>query len=556
MAYVKPGVEITQVQRSFSPSLIAPDLGAVLVAPAYKVVPHEGTDAYTYWQTFSASANTTVNISGLSALTSDLYLDGTSVFVDLVKTTGTVTGRIHLDNTQLTGPADGAISFVVGSGVLSGVVTTPSDWTGAQIRVGYRALRKDLTGFFTFEGLDDITNVFGGGQTLYDNPLPFSLSLALQNTSASVFGYALQADEFASLLGSGVSSTADAHTQAMSKLENYEVYAIAPYTQTNSILASYTVHCNSMSLPTEKHERIVFGSPEIKFYNSSDAPVTSTTVTVSKAATARKIRDEAAVILNKRTFFVRPHVVYFPVSQVPVQKLKPAYMNNIFNLTETYYAKLALPVTLTLSDSTTRYYTAGTEINDTVYAYLKDAQNAYKFDVLMPVPGSYLASCVVGQVSGVQPEQGHTNLPIAGPTEIKFGNDFFSESNLNTIAEGGNYQTINLAGSIVSRHQLSTNMNSVQERELNIIKTVDYVAKYIRSSLVGFIGRSLITPGFLSVVGAIINGLGSTLMKDGRLNGFKLNGVKQDEVQKDVVRVSLEIQPKYPVNYIKVDLIF
>jgi hypothetical protein len=99
-------------------------------------------------------------------------------------------------------------------------------------------------------------------------------------------------------------------------------------------------------------------------------------------------------------------------------------------------------------------------------------------------------------------------------------------------------------------------MNSVEQRELSITKTVDYVAKFIRGSLVGFIGRSLITPGFLSLVGAIVNGLGLTLMKEGHLNGFKLGGVKQDEVQKDVVRVSIEIQPKYPVNYIKIDLIF
>jgi hypothetical protein len=228
----------------------------------------------------------------------------------------------------------------------------------------------------------------------------------------------------------------------------------------------------------------------------------------------------------------------------------------MYNLGETVYAKLAVPTTITLSDGTTQYYSAGTEVTAAVYTKLKDAQNAYKFDALIPVPGYYITASVVGQISGVAPEQGHTNLPISGPSALKFSTDYFSESNLNTIAEGGNYIMVNIGGSVSSRHQLSTNMSSVEQRELSITKTVDYVAKYIRNALTGFIGRSLITPGFLSVVSAIINGLGTNLVKAGTLNGFKLNGVKQDEVQKDVVRVSLEIQPKYPVNYIKVDLIF
>lgn len=544
MAYVKPGVEITQVQRSFSPSLIAPDLGAALIAPAYVVVPMEGDGSYAYSQTFSASSNTSVTISGLSA---SLHLDADSVYVDLVKLTGTTTGRVHLDNNQLTGLSDGGTTFTVPSGVATAA------WNGAQIRVGYRAMREDLSGFFTLQAVDNVDSLFGGGQMVYDNPLPFALSLAMNNTASQVFAYAIKADEYASLVASG--SSASEHTYARNTLENNEVYALAPYTKDTSIVAAYTIHCNSMSLPTEKHERIVLASPEIVFYDSNDSVVASSSL-ADKAATARKIRDAAVAVLNKRTFFVRPDVCFFNVTQVQVQKLNPTFLDSTYSLGETVYAKLSAPVTLTLSDGSTQYYSALTDITPAVYLKLKDSQNAYKFDVMVPVPGYYLAASIVGQISGVAPEQGHTNLPIAGPVALKFATDFFSESNLNTIAEGGNYQMINIGGSIASRHQLSTNMNSVEERELSITKTVDFVAKYIRNSLVGFIGRSLITPGFLSVVGAIINGLGTTLMKEGHLNGFKLNGVKQDEVQKDVVRVSLEIQPKYPVNYIKVDLIF
>lgn len=544
MAYVKPGVEITQVQRSFSPSLIEPDLGAAVIAPAYFVVPMEGDSAYTYSQTFSASASTTVTFSGL---TSDMYLDKDSVYVDLVKLTGVTTGRIHLDNDQLSGLSDGGTTFIVPSGVAS------SGWNGAQIRVGYRALYKNLSGFYTFEALDNLDSIFGGGQAVYDNPLPFAVSLAMQNTNSQVFGYALKYDEYSSLAGSGTASSEN--TLARTALETKEVYALAPYTKDSSILAAYNTHADSMSLPTEKHERIIVASPEITFYDANDNSVASS-ASADKAATARKLRDAAVAVLNKRSFRIVPDVCYVSVGQVQVQKIKSAYLDSIYSLGETVYAKLASATSITLSDGSTKYYSAGTDITSAVYTNLKDAQNAYKFDVLIPVPGFFLASAVVGQISGQQPQQGHTNLPIAGIHSLKFSSDFFSESNLNTIAEGGNYIMVNVGGSISARHQLSTNMNSIEQRELSITKVVDFTSKFLRNSLTGFIGRSLITPAFLTVVSAIVNGLGSTLVKEGKLNGFKLLGVKQDEVQKDVVRVSIEILPPYPVNYIKVDLIF
>jgi len=550
MAYVKPGVEITQVQRSFSPSLIAPDLGAVIVAPAYFVVPLEGDGSYAYspTKTFSNVASTVVTLSGL---TSGMVLDKDTVYVDLVKSTGLTTGRIHLDTNQLSGITDGGTTVTIPSGVAT------SAWNGADIRIGYRALRKDITGFFTFEAVDKLDSVFGGGQVVYDNPLPFALMQALNNTASQVYGYAIRYDEYASLAGSGTADTE--HAAARSWLENNEVYAIAPYTTSNSIIAAWTVHANAMSVPTEKHERIIVASPEIQFYDVN-GNTTTTSVSADKGYTARFLRDAAVAVLDKRTFYVRPDICYFNVGQVQVQKLKPELQTATYELGytagDTIYAKLAGSTSLVLSTGATQFYSAGTDITPTVYANLKDATNAYKFDALVPTPGYFLAAAVVGQISGQPPEQGHTNLPIAGPTALKFSTDFFSESNLNIVAEGGNYIMTNVAGTVASRHQLSTNMNSVEQRELSITKTVDYTAKYIRKALVGFIGRSLITPSFLTIVGAIINGLGLTLVKEGHINAFTLNGVKQDEVQKDVVRVSLAIKPMYPVNYIKVDLIF
>jgi len=542
MAYVKPGVEITQVQRTFSPTLIAPDLIPVLVAPAYKVVPLDGADAYSYPK---YSAGMTVTISGL---TSSMKLDATSLHVDLVMTSGTNYGaRLHIEPTQVTGASDGGTTFVIPSGVASA-----ASWSGATVYVGYRALNysEGLQGFMTFESSEDIDNKFGGGQVVPENPLPLAIYLAMSNTASSVNAVAMRYDEYATL-GSGASSASTESTRCLDILAANEVYAIAPMTIDSTAMAAYRSHADNLSTAIEKRERIVFLSPKITWYDQNSQSVSDPS-TADKAVTSRAVRDYSAAVGLKRTFHVFPDVAYMQDNQRQIQKIKPSYINNLYGFTATETAVLAKTYTL----DSGKVYKAGTAVTDLVYTDLFNNASIYKYDVYVPVPGFMLPASIVGQIAGQNPEQGHTNLPIAGPSKLKYSNEFFSESNLNTIATGGNYIMTSVGGIISSRHQLSTDMTSIERRELNITKSVDFTAKYIRNTVSGYIGRSLITPAFLQLLGTIISGLGNTLVKEGRLNGFKVTGIKQDEVQRDVVRVSIEIQPKYPVNYIKVDLIF
>ena len=553
MAYVKPGVEMTQVQQTVSPNLTTPDLGAVVIAPAYVVVPMEGPGSYTYSQTFSVSGVTAITLSGLTQ--GSMYLDPNSVYIDLVKTTGATTGRYHLENSQLTGLTAGGTNFNIPSATAQIV---GSGYNGAQIRVAWRALNTAVNGFYTVQTAHDLDSIFGNGSGgSYKNPLPFALSLALQNTTTQVFAVPIYTDALGSttITASGQQESTE-HSRAMTILESQEVYGIAPFTTSTPIIQAYTTWVNAQSAATEKHERVVFVSPEITWYDATGAIVAYSASSMDKATTARNIRDTAAVILDRRTFYVRPDVAYYSVSNVPVQELRQSTLAKISNTGDIVFAKLAAAATITNPDGSTTYYPALTDITDVVFGVLLNSVNQYLFDVYIPLKGCFLTPSIVGQVAGQNPEQGLTNLPMSGPTLLKFSNDFFSESHLNTMAAGGNYLVVNLAGAFASRHQLSTNMNSVQERELSITKSVDFVAKYVRNALSGYIGRSLITPGFLSVVGAILNGLGGTLIKNGRINGFTVLSVTQDTVNPDTIRVSIQILPKYPVNYIKIDLIF
>ena len=548
MAYEKPGVDIYQVQQSFSPTLIAPDLPAVDIGPAYVVYPSDGVNSFNYG-TYTASGSTVITLSGLTPYS---YLDGSSTYVDLYVTSGVNAGnRIHLENSVVSPggftSVDGGTTVTIASGLAS------SAWNGAQIFIGYRALNyaPDLvSSFLTFESLTDIDTVFGVDQVVPDNPLPFAISQSMGNTVTSVNAVVVCVDDWSSLLASGTLDSE--HTRAIDLIAAQEVYGIAPLTANTAQIAKYTVHCDAMSQPIMKHERICFSNPAITWYNASSAVVTDPRA-ADKATTARFIRDSASAILDTRTFYTHPDLLFYEVTW-PVQKLNPAYLANIFGsaIDPATYAVLASPYRLASGVT----YNPGTQITPTVYAALKADTLFYKFDAFIPTPGAYLAADVVGQVSGQNPEQGFTNLPIAGPSKLRYSNDWFSEVQLNTIASGGVYIMVNTGGTISSRHQLSTNMTTIENRELNITKTVDYVSKFIRNTVSGFIGRSLITPGFLLVLGNILAGLGTTLVKQGRLNAFKVTSVTQSTVSPDTVLVTLQITPKYPVNYITVNLIF
>lgn len=551
MAYVKPGVEITQVNKTFSPVLIAPDLAAAIIAPAYQIFPSEGTGAWNY-----GLATAGDNVITLSGLDNALYLDKDSVYVDLVAiaTTTTITAgeRISFTPEQLTISADGAATITIPSALMA----ANTKFVGAKIYMGFRAMRLDLGGqFMTLDSSTAYDNYFGANQAVWDNPLPFALSLAKANTGSAVYGVATKYDDYSSVGGSGTISSE--HAAAMEILSTKEVYALAPFTKDITTIASYTTHVDTLSLPTEKKERIVFIAPEITWYTAGSV-ITSNPLAADKSTTAGKIQDAVYSVLNKRVFNVYPDVVYHAVGNVQVQKLKQTFINNMYAMGTTEYAILNADYKLKFTDGSEWTYYSGTSITDAVWTDLKDAVNYHTYNALVPMPGFFMAAAIAGQVSGQNPEQGFTNLPFSGPAKLKYANDWFTETQLNKIATGlgGAYLIVQVGNSVYARHQMSTNATTIEFRELNITKSIDYTAKYIRNTVSGYIGRSLITPAFLQVLATILAGVGTSLVKTGRLNAFTLSGLVQDTVSPDTVTASIEVKPKYPVNYIKIDLIF
>ncbi len=109
---------------------------------------------------------------------------------------------------------------------------------------------------------------------------------------------------------------------------------------------------------------------------------------------------------------------------------------------------------------------------------------------------------------------------------------------------------------MVSRHQVSTNVSSIAKRELSITRAIDYSSKFVRSGLEPYIGKNNITPAFLKLFNSVLVAQGLFLVREGVLNDFKVTSVKVEDTAPDSILADIEILVKYPVNYIKIQLIF
>lgn len=108
--------------------------------------------------------------------------------------------------------------------------------------------------------------------------------------------------------------------------------------------------------------------------------------------------------------------------------------------------------------------------------------------------------------------------------------------------------------SIVVRHQLTTDMTSVQTRESSIVMIGDYASKYLRFLCEAYIGKYNITGETITMIQAALDGGIYQLKKEKTITTGTITAMQQDEMNPDTLLVSIRIQPPYPCNYIDITL--
>ena len=191
-----------------------------------------------------------------------------------------------------------------------------------------------------------------------------------------------------------------------------------------------------------------------------------------------------------------------------------------------------------------------------VYYLFPDTVEATLDEGDVTIPAYYFGAATCGMVGQLLPQQGFTNYPVAGFTGVSGSNDTFTEAHLNEIAGGGVYTIIqDVDGApLISRHQLSTLVTTIETRELSITKAVDYVAKTMRAAVRNYIGIYNITPQFLDTLTAVVEGVLDFLQQAGVLTGKALNSIVQDTTNPDTVLIDVTLDVPYPCNYIRIQL--
>jgi len=462
--------------------------------------------------------------------------------VDMIVSNGEGAGStVHVTSGMVT--SESANGLTLNSGILASL-GYGSGASNAQVKIGFLATRDDnALNHLTYSSLSDIAD--GIGEPMSFNPLAFGASLAMNNAGASVC-----------VLPTDGNTNGD-FDEALDVLETKDTYAIAPMSGVITD-ANWSTHVTTQSKPENKKERLAFLNPELVMTTGNGR---WDQTSANKVTDCETMRDASAAVSNKRIFNVRPDTGYVEETR-HIATLSPSWIRESFTSHTSVFdsvgneCKFAADVSIG-----SKTYRAGEIITATLWATLINSGwggASGLVTVLAPVPGFYYCAANAGATVGKRPEQPLTNVAIAGIKETRGASDYYSEAQLNTMGEGGNYimtQSSPVAP-IASRHQMSTDVTSIAKRELSVTTALDYTAKFLRKALNPFIGKNVISPAFLKLCNTVLVGVGLFLTREGVLNDFQVVSVTQDAITPDSLQVEVNVLVKYPVNYIKITLVF
>jgi hypothetical protein len=179
------------------------------------------------------------------------------------------------------------------------------------------------------------------------------------------------------------------------------------------------------------------------------------------------------------------------------------------------------------------------------------------------LPGYYLACAVAGMTAGLPSHQGFTRLSCAAINGVKHSSEYFNEEQLNTIAGGGTFIFEQYAPGAPPhvRHQLTTEMSTIEMKEFSFVKNFDYISKICKEVLDRFLGKYNITPETLPLLETAVDAtllaqeLHSLPMIGAPVLGHKVQQVYQHDTIRDRVEMYVDVNFPYVLNVIGLHLV-
>lgn len=179
------------------------------------------------------------------------------------------------------------------------------------------------------------------------------------------------------------------------------------------------------------------------------------------------------------------------------------------------------------------------------------------------VPGYYLCAALAGLRSGVVPHQGLTNVEILGFDSVDRTTQFFSNSHLDTMAEGGVWIVTQAHdGTIYSRHAITTDVSSVDHREEMVRVNVHSMMYVFLGNLRPFIGKANVTDSAVTQIRVqldatieYLKAYGFTELLGAQLIDGVVKDIRRSPLFKDRLLVVIELTIPYPLNNLEVNLV-
>lgn len=462
----------------------------------------------------------------------------------------------------------------------------PASGSSAYV-ISYNALRLDVSPaaddpeLLVFETLSDVESTIPPVDAT--NPLALAASLALTN-APSVSISALGVGEVSTDKPDG---TLNAYTSCLEFLEAYEVYALAPLTQDLDVHSIFGTHVTSLSQPARKRERIAIVNPALPTKKLDTVVASGTdgesTATLNQFDT--KLADLVTLIaaqgLNPAALSADDGV-YLDVERDSLRYNLSSVVGTIATVrvsfsatenTDNYFTTSNLPTDLlqetfsvsvkgesisTKSEQVEVYYNLGTSYaNRRLVNLVPGTVSASVSGVATSLEGYYLGAAIAGMIGELHPAQGHSNYPISGFTGVSYSWPYFSDIQLNQIAAGGNfivYQRTS-GGPLVCRHQLTTDVSTINTRELSVGKALDFSSKFYRLSVQSFVGVYNISSDTWDLVALTLQSASETLKEDKVIMGADVGKPTQSKSQADKTEVSITVEVFVPQNYISITLV-
>jgi hypothetical protein len=177
--------------------------------------------------------------------------------------------------------------------------------------------------------------------------------------------------------------------------------------------------------------------------------------------------------------------------------------------------------------------------------------------------GYFLTAALAGLVSGVLPHQPLTNVEVAGFDDFARTRQFFSNSQLNDLTDGGVWIcTTDNNGTPYTRHALTTDVTDLNRREEMIRRNVDSISYVFLNLLRPYIGRCNATPSMVNLLEHEINTIIDTLKTNGttaQLGSQLIDGsiaqIKIHDLLRDRIYVVLNLTVPAPLNHIELHLV-